>query len=202
MIAEAFEFLRNRLNKAIVQGLSDEAVADQFVYVNTQKEGSVNFDADTVSMMLVGVQEERTMRPADPFIRKTAEGDHLKVSPEIHLNLLVLFVARFPNDYTQALRRLSAVIDYFQSHRVFNSDNSPDLDANLAKLVMELSTISFTEQKDIWTLLHSAYQPSVLYKMKLIVFRDEVGEQLPPLTTIEQTIAQRNHAGNNHADNN
>jgi hypothetical protein len=190
VIAKALDFLRNRLNKEVSKEFSGEVPPDVFVYVNTQQDGAVQFNSGAVSIMLAGIQEERTMRPADPYIRKTASGDYLKVSPEIHLNLLVLFVARFPNDYTQALQRISDIIDYFQSHRVFNRENSTDMAEELSQLIMELSTISFTEQKDIWSLLHSAYQPSVLYKVKMIIFKNDNSEvtQLPKITEVKTNI--------------
>ena len=51
---------------------------------------------------------------------------------------------------------------------------------------MELITLPFSEQNEIWNALRIHYLPSVLYKVKMIVFRDEDAMPLPE--TAEKTI--------------
>ncbi|MFT7265148.1 MAG: hypothetical protein ACI9A2_003232 [Halioglobus sp.] len=193
MIAKVLEFLRNNLNRAMAQNSPDEVGKDLFVYVNTQKDDSVNFDPDVISMSLVRIEEEKTLRQGDPYIRKTASGNPLKVAPAIRMNLWVLFVARFPNDYAQALQQLSNIVSYFQNHRTFNQENSPNIDTDIGvpQLIMELFTPSFLEQNEIWGSLRSAYQPSVLYKVGMVVFQDEDGQPIPIVDEVAQTTTQK-----------
>ena len=84
-----------------------------------------------------------------------------------------------------ALHHLSRVVRYFQNHRVLNQENSPDLKPEISQLILELITSSFSEQNEIWGTLRSAYHPSALYKVKLIVFQDEDSH---PLTTVQELI--------------
>jgi Pvc16 N-terminal domain len=189
MIGEVVKFLRERLNKALPRD-SDGAAEDLFVYVGADKDDAVSFKAGAISLLLIRIEEESVLRPADRYARVSAEGARQKVEPEIRLNLYLLFVARFPDDYGRALQHLSGIIRYFQNHRVFNAANSPELKEDIAQLVVELLTPSFSEQNEIWGSLRSAYQPSALYKVKMVVFQDEDAQPLTEVKELLQTVAQ------------
>ena len=57
---------------------------------------------------------------------------------------------------------------------------------NIERLVIELVTLPFSQQNEIWSALRVAYHPSVLYKVKMVVFQDEDGATPPDIgeTTI------------------
>jgi hypothetical protein len=94
------------------------------------------------------------------------------------LNLYVLFVARF-KEYQDALYNLSRIIRYFQSHRLFNAQNAPALPEGIDQLVLELTTLPFAEQNEVWNALRTTYHPSLLYKVKMVVFQEEEVMALP-----------------------
>lgn len=190
MIADVIKFLRDRLNAALPRDSSEGAAEDLFVYVGTNKDDSVSFKSGAVSILLIRIEEESALRQPDPYARMSAQGEHQKVHPEIRMNLWVLLVARFPDDYFRALQHLSDVIRYFQNHRLFNHQNSPDLKPEVSKLIFELVTPTFSEQNEIWGALRSAYQPSSLYKIKAIVFQDEEGQSVPAVKEVVQTMMQ------------
>lgn len=190
MIADVVKFLRNRLNKVLPRDSSEDAAEDLFVFVGSNKDDSVSFKTDAVSILLVRIEEETTLRQADPYTRMSPQGEHLKVSPEIRMNLWVLLVARFPDDYSLALQHISDVISYFQNHRVFDQENSTDLNEKVSKLILELVTPTFAEQNEIWGALRSPYQPSSLYKIKMIIFKDEAPQALPAVKQVKRKVAQ------------
>jgi len=189
MIGEVIKFLRDRLNKALPRD-SDGAAEDLFVYVGADKDDAVSFKAGAVSVLLVRIEEDNALRPPDLYARVSADGVRLKVEPEIRLNLYVLFVARFPDDYYRSLHHLSGVIRYFQNHRVFNQENSPELKEDISHLVVELLTPTFSEQNELWGTLRAAYQPSALYKIKMVVFQDADARAATETKEIIQTLAQ------------
>jgi hypothetical protein len=189
MIGEVIKFLRDRLNKALPRD-AEGAAEDLFVYAGADRDDLVSFKAGAVSMLLIRIEEDHALRPPDLYARATADGTRVKVEPEIRLNLYVLFVARFPDDYIRSLRNLSSVIRYFQSHRVFNAENSPELAEPLAQLNVELITPSFAEQNEIWGALRTAYQPSALYKVRLVVFQDTEGQPLVATTELIRKLSQ------------
>jgi len=189
MIGEVVKFLRERLNKALPRD-SDGAAEDLFVYVGADKDDAVSFKSGAVSVLLIRIEEETTLRRPDLYSRISPEGVRERVEPEIRMNLYVLFVARFPDDYSRSLHHLSGVIRYFQNHRVFNHENSPELKEEISQLVLELITPSFSEQNEIWGSLRAAYQPSALYKVKMIVFQDADAQPLTEVKELLQNVAQ------------
>jgi hypothetical protein len=188
LIGEVIKFLRERLNKALPRD-SDGAAEELFAYVDAEREDAVSFKLGSVSMLLIRIEEDHALRPPDLYARTSPDGARLKVEPEIRLNLYVLFVVRF-KDYDRSLRHLSDLVGYFQNHRVFNHGNSPELKDEIAQLVVELITPSFSEQNEIWGALRAAYQPSALYKVKLVVFQDAEGRALAQTAELLQTLAQ------------
>ena len=169
MIDQAMTFLRDQLNQYLK--LKANILEDKVGFIKGDNSEAVNFETDSITLMLVNLEEERVLRPADRYEVTIRNGLRIGGSPEIRLNLFVLFVARF-NDYTQSMKLLSLVMQFFQSHFVFDHENSPDLSQDIEKLIVELNTLSFNEQNEIWNALRRTYLPSALYKIRMIVFRD------------------------------
>ncbi len=181
MISEALVFLKNRLNAHLSSGLNpEESYEDPVVFLEGQNIEPLTFKLGAVSVLLINIEEENTLRPPDLYQRVGPNGARQKVNPEIKLNLYALFVAHF-KQYEESLRYLSLIIRYFQQHRLLDHHNSPELSANIDKLIMELITLPFSEQNEVWNALRVTYHPSVLYKVKMIVFQDQDGLLMPEL---------------------
>lgn len=149
----------------------------------------VSFKLGAVTLLLINVEEEAILRSANPYARVAADGAAYAVQPDIRVNLCVLFVARF-KQYEQALAQLSKIIQYFQSHRVFDQRNAPSLSGTVDKLIMELLTLPFSEQNDLWNALRTTYHPSVLYKVKTIIFEDQQAKTTSPISGALLNVVQ------------
>lgn len=189
MIDLVLGFLQNRLGQALPRAPHGEPQEKLFVYVGTDKNDAVSFKPDAISTMLIRIEEEATLRAPDRYARAGGDGVRQRVEPEIRMNLWVMFVARFA-DYGEGLRHLSRVVAYFQNHRVFNAENSPELHEDLQQVVVELVTPTFSEQNEIWGSLRAAYLPSALYRVKLVVFRDQEARSLVATQELIQTVSQ------------
>jgi hypothetical protein len=182
MIDEVLVYLRDHLNAAIkVSPPPGEATSapETVRFIEGDKWGeSVTFPLGAVSELLVNIEQEHTLRRADPYLRLSADGGRQQGPPDIRMNLYVLFVAHF-KQYADSLRALSRVVRHFQTHRVFNRANSPGLSSAVDHLVMELVTLPFAEQNEIWGALRTSARPSLLYRVRMVVFREEAGTPLP-----------------------
>lgn len=173
MIGDALVFIRNRLNAHFESGTdSQEPLENQVVFLEGEKTDSLTFKLGAVSMLLINIEEERIQRAADPYTRTAPDGTRQTVLPDIRLNLYVLFVAHY-KQYEISLSRLSQVIRYLQAHRVIQHHDAPELNEEIEKLVIELVTLPFSEQNEVWNALRVPYQPSVLYRVKMLVFQHE-----------------------------
>ena len=188
MIGKVLVFLKNQLNTylEVKSGRRpDEAAEEIVVFPDGETMDPFTFKPEAVTALLINVEEDTALRPADLYTMVDRNGVARKVHPEIRLNLYVLFVARFTK-YEAGLDYLSLIIQYFQSHRLFNQHNAPALDEKIDKLVLELITMPFSEQDAIWNALRCHYLPSMLYRVKLIVYRDE--DAMPISEMAETTI--------------
>jgi len=171
MLDHVLTFLKDQLNSYLKIKTGVEGFDVVFVEERTQKE--ITFPKEAISAILVNIEEERTFRSGAIYDRGR-EG-HLGVNPtaqpHLFLNLYVLVVANFTN-YSQSLKLLSLIISCFHSHRLFNHHNSPTLSPEIEKLTLELVNLPFEEQRDIWSILGNSYLPSVLYKVRMVVFED------------------------------
>jgi hypothetical protein len=155
------------------------------VFLESDRVDALDFKMDAVSLVLANVEEETTLRPDDPHGRMLPNGARQKVKPPIHLNAYVLFVARF-RDYKQSLRYISLILRFFLSHRLLDHENTPALSDRIEKLTMELVTLPFSEQNHLWGILRTAYLPSLLYKVRMVVFQDDDAAVVP--LAIEPTV--------------
>jgi hypothetical protein len=161
----------------------------QVSFVDSTDVDVIDFGMGAITLLLVNVEEEHAMRPGDPYRRALADGTEQRVSPPIYLNLYVLFVARFA-DYKLSLRYISMILQFFLTHRVLDHENAPAMDDGIEKLMMELLTLPFGEQNNLWSVLRTAYQPSLLYKVRMAVFQDEDAVIVPPAAEPKTEISQ------------
>ena len=195
MISQASIFLRNRLNSYLTEkagSRSDGSQEDKVIFPSGEKMDPISFKLGAVTALLINLEEENTLRAADPYSRVNSQGVTQKIQPEIRLNFYLLFVARFKL-YEQSLSFLSLIVNYFQNHRYFNRVNAPELDAGLEKLLVEMITLPFAEQNEVWNALRTTYHPSVLYKVKLVVFSDNGKAPTPSIEDQSIDIGHETH---------
>jgi len=192
MIGEVLVFLRDRLN-AYIQAASGtptpDAAEDQVLLIDGEKLDPIEFRLGAITALLINIEQETAMRGPDPYRGVAADGTPQRVHPEVRLNLYVLFVSRY-KVYEQGLDGLSKVIRCFQTNRIFDHDNSPSLSTRVEKLVLELVTLPLSEQNEIWSALRVSYHPSVLYRVRMVVFSDAGGISVPQVGSMELRLSQ------------
>ncbi len=110
-----------------------------------------------------------------------------RVYPDIRLNLYILFVVHF-KPYEAGLGWLSKIIRYFQANPTFDRSNAPELGDEIERLVLELITLPLEQQNNLWSALRTTYQPSVLYKVGLMIYRDEAPTAVEPVRELDLSL--------------
>ena len=190
MISESLAFLKDELNRKLNMGHDPNELPDELVvFVENDQADVINFNLGKVSALLINIEEENTLRPPNQFVRTASNGIQQTIVPELRLNLYILFVSFF-KDYYTSLNNLSKIIQYFQKYRIFDQQNAPQLNEKIQKLMIELVTLSFSEQNELWGTLRAAYQPSVLYKVKMVVYEDDEPQTTIPTQQIDIQISK------------
>lgn len=173
IIYQALSFLKNQLNSYLKFQLGDEYGDTAFISNPVGQDGSAVADTgDRILLTLTNVEEERIGRTQSPPV-KSINGREVRVSPDIKLNLYILIIAN-RNKYEESLKFISHVITFFQGKNVFTSQNSPDLDPQISKLIAELSTVSYEQLNNLWGAIGAKYMPSVLYKVRMLTVQSDV----------------------------
>ncbi len=93
-------------------------------------------------------------------------------SPPIYLDLYLMVAANFNgSNYLEGLKFISYAINFFQRMPVFDHHNSPDLDANIEKLTMNIVNVNLHDLGSLWGMVNGKYLPSVLYQVRLLTFQ-------------------------------
>lgn len=196
MIDKAINFLRETLNTALASErltIIDETTAEQdlVVFLDGDKVDPLVFPLNAISVLLMNVQQETTLRRADQYRSATEDGKPLRVSPDLHLELSVLFVARF-KQYDAGLKVLSGIIQFFQEHPYFDRQGYPGLPSEIDRLKVEFNSMPMSEQNEIWNALRVTYMPSILYRVRLVIVSDRSPVAPPIVSDTETKVEQRN----------
>jgi hypothetical protein len=165
MIDQALIFIRDQINDYFMEIIHvKKVVLGHVVNLNGQT------NISEIGLTLINIEEEPSLKNKNPYI-KISEFDIAKINPPIYLNLYILISAYFGDteeNYKEALKNLSRVVRFFQGKPVFTHQNSPDLDDGIEKILVEMVSLSFEQQNNLWSSLGGKYLPSVIYKIRPI----------------------------------
>jgi len=144
--------------------------------INDISNNAVNAD---VIISLINIEENRISKSPENFIRK--DGGILIKNPAVHLYLTLLFTSvRRAGAYGLSLQDLQNVIGFFQKKFVFDHSNTPALNVNIEKLILDMVSLNLQQLHEIWSVLGGKYFPSVVYRMRMVTI-DSVSELSGPL---------------------
>ncbi len=179
MIHLTLDFLCREINNYLIMKLdlapgSNAIVLYNVSQLNNEASNAVNGDSNAAAFLtLANIEEDRISKSNDNFIRK--DRNIIYQNPEVHLNLFLLFSVQLPS-YTEALKRLSFIIQFFQQQNVFTPLTSPAMPAGVEQLILDLYTLSLSDVNNLWGVLGSKYLPSVMYKMRMITISENFAQ--------------------------
>lgn len=202
MINHALEFLRAELDTYIKSqpGHNDPRYVSlgNVALIDTENNDALR---NTLLITLVNVEEESTLKNIK-VMHKQANGTVRFENPPVHLNLYILVTANFPDNYDNALIRLSQAIRFFQGKRVFNLQTAvsnslkikasdPDeperLELQALEILLDLYTMTFEQINHLWGSLGGKQIPFAMYKARLVKIREpHFTSDAPPIEIIQQ----------------
>ncbi len=201
MISEASIFLRDEVQRYLLRG---EVILnrDQVILGNIGLLESQEAMTDKLVMSIVNIEEESTLKNGNKYFKNPVNSNIETFQPPVFLNLYLLFSATLSSSdnsidisYQSALRRISSVIEFFQSKKVFTLQNSPEFSpTNLEtdendyfelKLIPELFSLTFEQINHLWGSLGGKQSPFVLYKIRLVKVQGRISAEVPLIETVQ-----------------
>jgi len=171
MLDVAVSFLADEFNAYLLRRTGSALLGQVVPGGILDDKGNLAIAGGTVALSLVNIEEERVMREHVPA-RIVSNGREMVLQPELKLNLTLVFAARMTS-YELTLKALSNVLTFFQSHPVFSADDYPALDSRIGKIAMELYSVTPETLNQIWASIGAKYQPSVLYRARVLTIQDQ-----------------------------
>lgn len=173
------QFIKTRFgadeNKVILNGLVDTGGSALPANLNKLVITLINIEKETNKQFYMSRQQ-------------LPSGGYALLQPEERYNLDILISAAF-EDYQEALKFLNTALAFFQSRPVLDTHEFPSLPEGLGKLELELEKINYQQMQGLWTSMGAKYQPSVIYKMRLLSLQaDEPAEFIPEIKTISTPV--------------
>ena len=138
-----------------------------------------------IVMSLVNIQEETSLKNIPHY--RQENGRTVYKNPPVSLNLFLLISVLHSESYETALRRLSHVIEYFQTQKEFSFSATPNAGdiAREVKVYPDLYSLTFEQLNHLWGALGGKQVPFVLYKVRVIAVEAErIQGEGPPITEL------------------
>lgn len=168
MIDAAINYIASNVNQQLMRsfGLNEDVVV---VSNLLEQDGTVATHVNNkIVVSLVNIERENVAM-AQQSVATSSALRSIVTNPPIHFNLYLMFASYFSgSNYQEGLKFISQTISYFQGQSVFDQQNSPGLDRNINKLVMDIYNLDITDLSNLWGVLSGKYLPSVLYKVRMV----------------------------------
>ncbi len=178
MIDVSLEFVRSVLDQFLVNRF---ALESSMVVLNglVMPDGSApQKNNNKVVVTLVNLEYETSKQ----FFGEKRVGPHnaSQISPAVCFNLHILVSACF-DDYSEALKFLTASIGFFQANPSLSRASHPTMPAGVAALKVEIENSPASKMENIWMALGAKYSPSIIYKIRQIEVQSEQVSGVVPL---------------------
>lgn len=171
MIANALTFINKQLNEHFKNTLELE-------HTTVAVSRLTNPDRDgKLILTLVNIEEDALIK--NPAHRGAAGNEFAITVPPMSLNLEILVSVAPQTPYVEGMKILSQAIVFFNENPVFNRAEKV-LPEGIDKLTIGMMPLDADTKKALWQSLGTTYQPSVIYKMRLIPLPSERIEAVVP----------------------
>lgn len=184
MIHEAFQYTHTVFNQFVKNkfGLDEDTVV-----INTivDQSGAIPVgNQNKIILSLIHIEQE-TIKPFYSKNKKLSDGNYVTSPQAERYNIYVLVTSYF-DDYNETLKFLNTSIQFFQEHQSLDATVNSDLPPGLHKLDFDFQKGGdYMQMHNLWSAIGAKYQPSVIYKMRLVtVASDGIDGFVPKITNI------------------
>lgn len=171
MIDQVFTFLQNVLN----QYLKTAFELDQnSLIVNgiINPDGTIPLENNNKMVLSLLNIEQETVQAFVNRSQQLADGNYTTIQPDLRFNLDLIFTSNF-DDYHESLKFLNAILLFFQANPLIITTSYSNLPKGIQKLEFDLEKLDYHEMHNLWSAMGAKYQPSVIYKLRLITMNAE-----------------------------
>ena len=188
MIDKTFQFILDELNGYLaLRYPSSEAHA--VLSSPSNQDGTLPAQIENKLVLTLANVEREPAASGSAMQLRPHNGEYVRVSPALKLNVYVLMSAYFGNNYGEALKFLSSAMGFFQGKPMYSREDAPDFPRGLERLSLEMVNLSLQDLNNLWGNLGGKYLPSVMYKARMLTIQEDwITERVPEITGTETTL--------------
>lgn len=171
MVDQVLSIIAQRLNYALQRRFS---LDDGIVSLGNLSILGKQLENDKIILTLINVHQEHIKANLSPT------GGYSRSIPSLNLNLRVLLTAQC-KDYKTSLKLLSSTLSFFQASPIFTPQNNPELNGFAERVSLEILNMDNQDLSSLWSMLGTTYQPSVIYKLRIIGADKKLIDYVTPL---------------------
>jgi len=172
MIEKAFQFTAKTLNQSVKNkfGLDEDVIIINRIIEQDGKIPEKNKNKIVLSLIHV---EEETTKQFYNRMQPVSDGNYAKKPVSNRYNLFMLITPNF-DDYSEALKFLDATIQFFQNNERIDAKKYATIPVEIGKLEFEFQKgDGYMQMQNLWTALGAKYQPSIIYKIRMITISSD-----------------------------
>ncbi|MCF6257982.1 MAG: DUF4255 domain-containing protein [Gammaproteobacteria bacterium] len=170
MIDVAISHIASELNQYIRRTFS---LSEDMVVISNllELDGTVSAHVNNkLALFLVNVEKDNTPQQQAHLNAPGVERSVVS-TPPLYLNLYLMVAGNFNgSNYSEGLKFVSTAVSFFQRQPVMDRYNTPALDKRIEKLVLDIENMNMQDLSSMWGMLGGKYLPSVLYKVRVVMF--------------------------------
>jgi hypothetical protein len=174
MIEKALQFTEKALNQYVKKkfGLDEDIVIINPIIDQNGVVPAKNQNKIIISLIHV---EQETTNQFYNRNQKLDNGNFVRTPLGHRYNLYTLITPNF-DDYIESLKFLDASIQFFQINELVDATKNGEIPPEIGKLEYEFQKgENYMQMQNLWTALGAKYQPSIIYKVRLVTLAsDEV----------------------------
>lgn len=191
MIFAAIDHVQKKLNQYLMTSYGTQQDVVVVSNMIAQDGSAISYANNKLVISLVNIEKDTLPKTLYPAHSRSSQQLRNGNTP-LHFNLYILISANFAGErYEEGLKIISHTLQYFQRTPFYDHNNSPDLDAAIDKLILEIENIDLQNLHGIWSTVGNKYMPSILYKLRMVSVSDLGVTQVPvsvasPSTQVEK----------------
>ncbi len=188
MIDLALAFIQQEVNAYLHTRTGEESkvVLDKLI----DESGKYNIEKGKLGLSLINIEEERVFRSQLPEYQ-LVDGKQVLMEPPVKLTIYFMLAANITL-YSESLKFIGHVAAYFQANNGFTPAAYPGLDERIENMTVELQSLGYEQQNQLWAYLGGKYLPSLVYKARMVVIQDTAIKGVgAPITEINEFFVSK-----------
>lgn len=171
MLDQALVFIEDTLNNYLMTQMKlTESVVVINPIVGTEGK-SIAENENKLVISLINLENESN-QPYNVRYSHVNNKQVANVQPDVRFNLDLLLAANF-SVYEESLKFLSSAIGFFQLNPSLDEVRTPQIPKQVGRLDFHVESLNYFEMHNLWSSMGAKYQPSIVYKVRLVKFQGE-----------------------------